>query len=84
MSIRESLGALCDSPSGVAYVGPAEDTEDPYVSVSELRALLEADKEPTAQSEAWEAGLRHALTWLGLKQYGEVMAKDNPHRNVEG
>lgn len=28
---------------------------------------------------AWEAGLRHALAWLGLKQYGDVMAKDNPH-----
>jgi hypothetical protein len=32
-----------------------------------------------AQHAAWDAGMRHALTWLGLKQYADVMAKDNPH-----
>jgi hypothetical protein len=36
------------------------------------------------QAEAWEAGMRHALTWLGLKQYGDVMAGDNPHRKADG
>lgn len=36
------------------------------------------------ESDAWEAGMRHALTWLGLKQYADVMAKDNPHGKVEG
>lgn len=33
----------------------------------------------TAQSAAWLEGMNHALSWLGLKQYGDVMAKDNPH-----
>jgi len=31
------------------------------------------------RAEAWHEGMTHALTWLGLKQYAEVMAKDNPH-----
>lgn len=35
-----------------------------------------------AQALAWEAGMRHALTWLGLRQYGDVMAGDNPHKVV--
>lgn len=34
--------------------------------------------------DAWEQGLRHALAWLGLKHYGDVMTKDNPHRKAEG
>lgn len=37
-----------------------------------------------AQHDAWEAGMRHALAWLGLRHYGDVMAKDNPHRKAEG
>lgn len=37
-----------------------------------------------SQAAAWEAGMRHALSWLGLKQYGDVMAKDNPHGKAEG
>lgn len=32
---------------------------------------------------AWESGMRHALAWLGLKQYGDVMAADNPHKEAE-
>ena len=32
-----------------------------------------------AQAAAWLEGMNHALTWLGLKQYAEVMSKDNPH-----
>lgn len=36
-----------------------------------------------AQSAAWESGMRHALAWLGLKQYGNVMANDNPHKEAE-
>lgn len=32
-----------------------------------------------ALAEEWEAGMNHALTWLGLKQYADVMGKDNPH-----
>jgi hypothetical protein len=35
-------------------------------------------------AEAWEAGMRHALAWLGLRNYGDVMAKDNPHKAVGG
>lgn len=35
-----------------------------------------------AQRDAWEAGLRHTLAWLGLKHYGDVMAKDNPFGSV--
>jgi|GEM_PF-6232276 len=37
-----------------------------------------------AQAAAWDAGLRHALTWLGLKQYADVMGADNPHKAVGG
>lgn len=32
------------------------------------------------EAAAWESGMRHALAWLGLKQYGDVMANDNPHK----
>ena len=32
-----------------------------------------------AKHAAWLEGLNHALTWLGLKHYGDAMAKDNPH-----
>jgi hypothetical protein len=35
------------------------------------------------QAEAWDAGLRHALTWLGLKQYADVMGADNPHKETD-
>lgn len=35
------------------------------------------------EAAAWESGMRHALTWLGLKQYGDVMAADNPHREAQ-
>lgn len=35
------------------------------------------------QAAAWESGMRHALAWLGLKQYGDVMAADNPHKDAE-
>lgn len=38
-----------------------------------------AERLANAEAEAWEAGMRHSLAWLGLKQYGDVMAKDNPH-----
>jgi hypothetical protein len=34
-------------------------------------------------AEAWLEGMNHALTWLGLKQYADVMAKDNPHGRAE-
>ncbi|WP_427130348.1 hypothetical protein [Pseudarthrobacter sp. S9] len=44
--------------------------------------LYSAEQHKDAQSEAWEAGLRHALAWLGLKHYGDVMAKDNPHKGA--
>lgn len=40
------------------------------------------DGPESAIAQIWEQGLRHALTWLGLKQYGDVMAKDNPYRKV--
>ena len=32
-----------------------------------------------AEAAAWHEGMTHALTWLGLKHYGEVMGKDNPY-----
>lgn len=42
-----------------------------------------AERLARAEAEAWEAGMRHALTWLGLKQYADVMTKDNPHKRPE-
>ncbi|MFC0456742.1 hypothetical protein ACFFGR_09330 [Arthrobacter liuii] len=41
--------------------------------------VLSPNELKEAEAAAWEAGLRHALAWLGLKQFGDVMAKDNPH-----
>ena len=70
--------------------GPDGQTVDHfYGPVSSDPATMTAVYQPvtgpdSAIASIWEAGMRHALTWLGLKQYGDVMAKDNPYRKAGG
>jgi hypothetical protein len=41
--------------------------------------VIRANELSAIEAAAWHEGMTHALTWLGLKQYADVMAKDNPH-----
>lgn len=67
------------APKGNGGVGrPKPKTVEMVIRVEGLDQFKKLAAE--AQAAAWEEGLRHALTWLGLKQYGDVMAKDNPHK----
>lgn len=59
------------------FYGPA--STDP---ATQTAVYSPVDGPDSAIAGIWEAGMRHALTWLGLKQYGDVMANDNPYRKA--
>lgn len=69
--------------------GAGQTTDHFYGPVSTDPATMTAVYQPVAGPDSaianvWEQGMRHALTWLGLKHYGDVMAKDNPYRKAQG